>query len=122
MLSVCDSQVQYHALPSHLYCLFTGLDLSHNHLSTLPDDLSNLTLLVEFNLSSNLFQSLPSVLSQLTSLKRVDLSNNRINHINEDELCSLSRLERLDLRNNPLDDDIKEQLTTGSAAKVTTLS
>ena len=90
-----------------LICL-TGLDLSHNRLSTLPDDLSNLTLLVDFNLSSNLFQLVPPVLMQMTSLKRIDLSSNKINHVNKDELCLIANLETMDLRNNPLNDDVKE--------------
>ena len=97
----------------------TGLDLSHNRLSALPDDLSNLTLLVDFNLSSNLFQLVPSVLMQMASLKHIDLSSNNINHASKDELCSMFNLETMDLRNNPLNDDIKEQLVTSLVDKVT---
>ena len=64
------------ALP-FVYSSMAGLDLSHSHLSVLPDDLSNLTLLVEFNLSSNLFQLVPSVLMQMASLKKIDISRHK---------------------------------------------
>ena len=93
--------------------------MSHNRLSTLPDDLSNLTLLVDFNLSSNIFQLVPTVLMQMTSLKRIDLSSNKINHVNKDELCLMANLETVDLRNNPLNDDVKEQLATSLVGKIT---
>ena len=93
--------------------------MSHNRLSALPDDLSNLTLLVEFNLSSNLFQLVPSVLLQMASLKKVDLSDNKISDTNKDELCSIPNLETMDLRNNPLNEDIKDQLVTSLVGKIT---
>ena len=97
------------------------MDLSHNRLSVLPDDLSNLKLLVEFNLSSNLFQSVPSVLLQMVSLRSVDLSSNRINHASMSELCSAvsDKLETIDLKNNPLDDDVKEQLAIEANTQIT---
>ena len=108
----------YTSLISILICL-TGLDLSHNCCSALPDDLSNLTLLVDFNVSSNLFQLVLPVLMQMTFLKKIDLSSNKINHANKDELYSMANLETIDLRNNPLNDDIKEQLATSLIGEVT---
>lgn len=101
--------------------LFAGLDLSHNRLSVLPDDLSNLKLLVEFNLSSNLFQLVPSVLLQMVSLRNVDLSSNKIKHASVSELCSAmsDKLETIDLKNNPLNDDVKEQLAIQTSTEVT---
>lgn len=93
--------------------------MSHNRLSVLPDDLSNLTLVVDLNLSANLFQLVPTVLMQMASLKKIDLSSNKINHASKDELSSMANLETMDLRNNPLNDDIKEQLITSLADKLT---
>ena len=115
------SQLSYRNCLLHCIALLfcAGLDLSHNHLAALPDDLSNLTLLVEFNLSSNLFQLVPSVLLQMASLKKVDLSDNKISDTNKDELCSIPNLETMDLRNNPLNEDIKDQLVTSLVGKIT---
>ena len=93
--------------------------MSHNRLSVLPDELSNLKQLIEFNLSSNLFESLPSVLSAMVSLKSVNLSGNKVSRVSREELCSLSNLETLDLRNNPFDDDMKVQLSTVSIGNLT---
>lgn len=102
------------------FCSFVAeLDLSDNHLSTLPDELSNLTLLVEFNLSQNLFELLPSVLLNLPSLRKIDISHNNIEHVNIDDLCSIVNLESLDLQNNPLDDGTKEQFTSSPLGKIT---
>ena len=95
------------------------MDLSHNRLTTLPDELSNLTLLLEFNSSHNLFEVLPYVLLNLPSLRKMDLSHNKIGHVNKDDLRSMVNLELLDLQNNPLDEDSKELLATGSLGKIT---
>ena len=99
--------------------MVSGLDVSHNRLSVLPDDLSNLKQLVVFNLSSNLFESLPTVLSTMVSLKSVNLSGNKVSRVSSEELCSVSNLETLDLRNNPFDDDTKVQLSTVSVGNLT---
>lgn len=81
----------------HLYCLkkLKILDLQGNSLVTIPDDLSEFTLLEELNLSSNLFSSSstivnPSVLfkslGSMPRLKRLNLSRNKFTGIHPEYL------------------------------------
>lgn len=112
----------WYLLCKYLQCVLfvpSGLDLSHNRLTKLPVDFSNLARLEELNLSSNQFDRLPVVLATIPSLRVVDLSHNQIIDINEEELKSMAALERLDLHSNPLTDDTIQKLTTLSVAKLT---
>jgi internalin A len=54
------------------------LDLSRNHLVTIPEDIVYLTALSDLNLDGNSIVSLPSVMGQLTKLKTLSLKQNQI--------------------------------------------
>ena len=58
-----------------------GLDMSHNHLTALPDHLFNFTCrlrLASLNLSHNNLHTLsPGVLTPVSNLRRLDLTFNR---------------------------------------------
>ena len=90
--------------------LSSALDLSHNNLSALPDDLCALAQLASLNLSHNQFQALPDVLRQLPALKEVDLSSNQITAVQAVDFDPMQSLESVDLRGNPLSPDSKQVL------------
>jgi Leucine-rich repeat (LRR) protein len=54
------------------------LDLSSNHLATLPTEISNLVALVELNMDNNVIVSLPDEIGRLKKLKGLSLRGNRI--------------------------------------------
>ena len=58
--------------------LLTTLDLSKNHLSSLPASLSSLSSLHSLDLSHNQFSSLPPALLSLPSLHYLSLTSNRL--------------------------------------------
>ena len=56
----------------------TVLDLSGLALTSLPDEIVQLTKLTELDVSSNRFASLPPHIGQLDQLVRLDLSHNQL--------------------------------------------
>ena len=70
---------------------YAALDLSHNQLLSLPDDLSLLHLL-NLNLSSNFFQTFPPALRLMPALVTVDLSSNRLTEVHAEDLTTVPNL------------------------------
>ncbi|PKG84984.1 protein kinase [Colwellia sp. 75C3] len=62
------------------------LDLSHNALSSLPDELAQLTKLKIIFASQNKFEHLPEVLGQLPNLEMVGFKSNQIKTVAEASL------------------------------------
>jgi internalin A len=80
---------------------FKCLDLSHQKLDFLPDDILNYPNITEIDLSHNMIQTLPDAFSKLSSLKEVNLSNNSLTDIPE-VLFQLKNLSILNLSHNKL--------------------
>lgn len=87
-----------------------ALDLSHNQLSSLPDDLSHLHHLTHLSLSHNALQELPQGLTSLPTLQTLEVGSNRICHITTAELDRLPALQRLVVSGNPLTEESKISL------------
>lgn len=82
----------------------TILDLSFNHLQTLPEEWDSVPSLKELYLTDNLLVGLSRgfLNSHLkNSLALLDLSNNKLNHMHPD-LCCFSNLVNLKLDNNSI--------------------
>jgi len=62
------------------------LDLSNNHLTSLPKELAQLTQLKIIFASNNLFKTLPEVLGQCENLEMVGFKSNRIKYVPENAL------------------------------------
>ncbi len=62
------------------------LDMTDNHLDTLPDDFGKLTHLKILFLSNNLFEEVPTVLSHCPNLSMIGFRNNQISTMGEDAL------------------------------------
>lgn len=67
------------------------LDLTHNRLHALPDEVANLKQLKIIFLSHNEFEVFPSVLGQCPQLRMIGLKANRINVVSEQALPSSLR-------------------------------
>ncbi|RLA70798.1 MAG: protein kinase [Epsilonproteobacteria bacterium] len=62
------------------------LDMTDNHLHTLPDDFGKLQHLKILFLSNNLFEEVPTVLSHCPNLSMIGFRNNQITTLAEDAL------------------------------------
>lgn len=83
------------------------LDLTDNHLSTLPDNFQILKKLKILFLSNNLFEEVPSVLAKCPALTMIGIRNNHIVTFNEDVLPLSTRwLILTDNKLNKLPDSI----------------
>lgn len=77
------------------------LDLSHNQLYTLPENIGLLLQLETLLLRFNKIKILPDSMFHLVKLKKLDLSHNRLRTI-DNNFTSLESLEKLDLSYNKL--------------------
>jgi len=77
------------------------LNLSHNQITRLPEDLFLLTGLRKLILKDNLIRDLPDQISRLTNLEILSLEDNLLIDLPE-SIGNLSRLSGLNLQNNRL--------------------
>jgi hypothetical protein len=78
------------------------LDLSDCDLEAVPDEVFELTDLVELSLAGNNLTALPEGIGRLALLEKLQLSGNRLVHL-PDSLCDLESLEGLWLHGNLLE-------------------
>ncbi|MFA5074908.1 MAG: leucine-rich repeat domain-containing protein [Candidatus Babeliales bacterium] len=79
----------------------TNLDLSYNNLTSLPDELCNLTNLTKLDLHVNKLTSLPPEIRNLTNLTSLNLYSNKLTSL-PSEIRNLTNLRVLNLDNNNL--------------------
>ena len=79
----------------------TTLNLGGNELTTLPEQIGNLTALTFLNLSHNQLTTLPEQIGNLTALTSLHLSDNQLTTLPE-RIGNLTALTSLDLFNNRL--------------------
>lgn len=84
------------------FSLITDLNLSHNQMAKLPDELADLHSLEMLNISYNSFITLPAVVFKMPKLRELGAHNNAIIDIDRDEIITSDSLELVDLRHNPL--------------------
>ncbi|GBN68158.1 Leucine-rich repeat-containing protein 59 [Araneus ventricosus] len=84
----------------------THLDLSCNHIQSIPNDFATLTHLVKIDLSKNKIQELPANFGNLGNLQYLDLYANQITNLPV-SFSRLKNLKWLDLKNNPLEPKLK---------------
>ena len=78
------------------------LNLSHNQMARLPDELADLHSLEMLDISHNSFITLPAVVFKMPKLRELKANNNAIIDIDRDEIIASDSLELVDLRHNPL--------------------
>ncbi|KAK0160083.1 hypothetical protein PV328_007526 [Microctonus aethiopoides] len=84
------------------FSLITELNLSHNQISKLPDELAELQELLRLDISHNAFIALPSVVCRIPQLKRLQANNNSIIDIDAERIKRAPSLEFVDLRENTI--------------------
>lgn len=84
----------------------TNIDLSCNHLTTIPPAFCNLKQIVKLDLSRNSIDSLPSNFGELIKLQYLDLYNNKLKML-PISFSQLKALKWLDLKDNPLSPQLK---------------
>ncbi|CAD7087314.1 unnamed protein product [Hermetia illucens] len=84
------------------FSLITDLNLSHNQMSKLPDELADLGSLKRLDISHNSFIVLPPVVFKMPKLEELRANNNEIIEIDTDQMITSNSLEVVDMRNNPL--------------------
>ncbi|XP_058804789.1 leucine-rich repeat-containing protein 40 [Phymastichus coffea] len=92
------------------FSLISELNLSHNQMGKLPEELSELQELERLDISHNTFIALPSVCCRMPRLKRLLASNNSIIEVDVELLRHAPVLELLDLKDNPLPPRTHESL------------
>ena len=84
------------------------LDLSSNHLATVPETIANLTNLADLNLDDNVVVGLPQAIGRLKHLKVLSLKRNHLSMITGNpqplpkELWTNTHLIDLNLHGNPM--------------------
>jgi len=88
----------------------TDLNLSHNRMSSLPEEISQCTQLETVDLSYNTFISLPNCLFNLPKINQINAKKNFIAEIEVELLSTCGSLESLNLEENPLTRDCQAKL------------
>ncbi|CAL7947829.1 unnamed protein product [Xylocopa violacea] len=100
------------------FSLITELNLSHNQMSKLPEELAELQALERLDISHNTFIALPPVTCRIPQLKRLLANNNSIIDIDIERLRHAPALEFIDLQANPLTARIHDLLSTLTRIKI----
>lgn len=88
----------------------TVLNLSHNHLSTLPDELGNVSDLKSLDISHNSFFSVPKVVFKIPALTNLNAKKNLITEVNVLRLKNTPKLCEANFQENPLSLSCHKQL------------
>ncbi|XP_014610510.1 PREDICTED: protein flightless-1 [Polistes canadensis] len=103
-LNIRHNNVKSSGIPAELFHLeeLTTLDLSHNNLKEVPEGLERARSLLNLNLSYNHIETIPNTLFiHLTDLLFLDLSNNQLETL-PPQTRRLANLQTLNLNHNPL--------------------
>ncbi|CAG2056813.1 unnamed protein product [Timema podura] len=94
------------------------LNLSHNQLSKLPDELADLEELEKLDISHNAYIALPSVVFKISKLTHLQANNNHIVDVEVERLQDARSLQEVDLQNNPVTSRSHDALLAISAPRV----
>ena len=89
---------------------FPDLNLSHNRMSSLPEEISQCTQLESVDVSYNTFISLPNCLFNLPKIIQINAKKNFIAECEVDLIRTCGSLESLNLEENPLTRDCQSKL------------
>ncbi|KAL3279823.1 hypothetical protein HHI36_017328 [Cryptolaemus montrouzieri] len=99
--------------------LIKKLNLSHNQMAKLPEEIADLSSLRRLDISHNSFISLPSCIFKIPNLKELNASNNHIVDFEVECLKEAPALETADLSNNPLARNCYNELERCSKVRIT---
>jgi len=98
--------------------MITDLNLSHNKLSALPDEVSKCSQLETVDISQNLFVSLPNCLFNLPKIIQINASKNSITDVDIEMVSACESLENLNLEENPLTRDCQDTVLSISKKEI----
>lgn len=79
-----------------------NLDLSHQNISHVPEDVYNLKYLLNLNLSNNSLSKIDKLIENLKNLSELNLESNQIENL-PIELAYLNNLKNVNIKNNPIE-------------------
>ena len=97
---------------------FIAMDLSHNQLTTLPDNFGELTRCTSMKLSKNKFTEFPDALFTMPSMETLDFGHNELTSVDMTKLSQAPSLQCVTLTGNPLNNDCKTILETVVTLKI----
>merc|ERR1712154_104941 len=101
--------------------LITDLNLSHNKLSALPEEISKCNQLETVDISHNLFVSLPHcLLDSLPKIIQINAVKNSITDVEVELISTCESLENLNLEENPLSRDCQDNMSSITNVKILT--
>jgi len=95
--------------PNNFNCI-TELNVSHNRMSILPEEISKCTQLQTVDISHNSFIALPNCLLNLPKIIKINARKNFIADVDVELISTCDTLENLNLEENPLARDCQERL------------
>ncbi|XP_015605808.1 leucine-rich repeat protein soc-2 isoform X2 [Cephus cinctus] len=100
------------------FSLITELNLSHNQMCKLPEELAELQALEMLDISHNTYIALPSVTFRIPQLKQLLANNNSIIEVDVERLKLAPALEFVDLQENPLTPRVHDALSSVTLIKI----
>ena len=101
------------------FSLITDLNLSHNQMAKLPDEIADLKSLERLDISHNTFTALPNSIFRIPKLRQLYATNNQIVDVDVDCLENAPSLEIVDLSTNPLTRRSHELLSSINKIEIT---
>jgi len=95
-----------------------SLNLAHNQMAKLPDEIADLAHLTRLDISHNTYISLPEAIFKIPNLRELNASNNYITEVEIDLVRQAPALEALDLTVNPLTARSHDHLATITRVRV----
>lgn len=86
------------------------LDISHNNLTSLPNEIGRLRDLRSLNITQNKFCEMPEAVYQCAKLKELIAENNEISDVDVDKLKQIRPLRKINLVANPISATSREKL------------
>ncbi|XP_034234978.1 leucine-rich repeat-containing protein 40-like isoform X2 [Thrips palmi] len=100
------------------FSLITELNVSHNQMSKLPDELCDLAELHSLDISHNAFITLPRVAFKMPKLANLTANHNRIIEVEVERLREAPSLVEVDLTDNPVLPEVRDALKAVEAPRV----
>ncbi|KAE8751396.1 hypothetical protein FOCC_FOCC001970 [Frankliniella occidentalis] len=95
-----------------------ALNVSHNQMSKLPDELSDLAELHTLDISHNAFITLPRVAFKMPKLANLNANHNRIIEVEVERIREAPSLVEVDLTDNPVLPDVQQALKAVEGPRV----